>query len=353
MPTELVMPHEAVERFLGRLIDEGPVMGPRERVSQPGFVHFDWLSDPGDLRLNYQTTTIPPKKAFFAPREVLFDFELTDPPKITAVREAEPFTLVGVHPCDLEALRMLDDAYAKEPAEACWPANRARARVIGVDCMPDEYCFCTTADSCYSRARCDLFLTPIERGYFVEVLTPAGEDMLRVSDVDEATDEDREQAKDFGREKAGAMTARLDATPEELAEILESGQFTELWNEIASRCYSCGSCNTTCPTCFCFDINDEFDLGLTGGRRVRSWDSCQLAEFALVAGGHNFRRLRWQRVRHRWYRKFAYLYRTFGRPYCTGCGRCSRACTADINIVDVTNELITRAREGDRQGVQG
>ena len=43
------------------------------------------------------------------------------------------------------------------------------ARVIGVDCMPDEYCFCTSAQSCYSRG-CDLFLTPIERGYFVEVL---------------------------------------------------------------------------------------------------------------------------------------------------------------------------------------
>ena len=346
MPTELVMTHEAVPRFFGRLIEQGPVMGPKERRRQPGYYQFDWLGSADELVLEYQTTTIPPKKAFFPPRDVLFDFELTNPPKFTAERATEPFMLDGVHPCDLEALRLLDDAYAREPAEACWPANRARARVIGVDCQPDEYCFCLSTESCHSRAICDLFLTPIERGYLVEVLSGAGEEMLRVSDVTEATDEDRARAQQFREDKAAGMTAKLDATPAELADILEQSDLTELWHEISDRCYSCGSCNTTCPTCFCFDINDEFDLGLTAGQRVRSWDSCQLAEFALVAGGHNFRRLRWQRVRHRWHRKFAYLYRTFGSSYCTGCGRCSRACTADINIADVTNQAIARARQG-------
>jgi len=341
--TELVMSPEAIDRFMGRLIAEGPVMGPRERRAQPGFTKFDWLTSPEELTLQYTTTTTPPKKAFFPPRQVLFEFELSDPPRITAVQEAEQFTLVGVHPCDLAALSMLDSAYAQEPAEACWPAARARARVVGVDCLPDEYCFCLSTGTCYARDGADLFLTPIDRGYLVEVLTEAGEEMLRLSDVDYATDEDREQADGFRRRKAQGVTASIDASPEELAEILRTNEFDDLWREIAERCYSCGSCNTTCPTCFCFDINDEFDLGLTGGRRVRSWDSCQLQEFALVAGGHNFRRIRWERVRHRWHRKFLYLYDDFGRPYCTGCGRCSRACTADINLVDVTNEIITRA----------
>lgn len=344
MATELVMTHEATGRFIGRLIAEGPVMGPRERRTQPGFVKFDWLTAPEQLTLSYTTTTIPPKKAFFPPRQPLFEFELSAPPTITTVQEATPFTLVGVHPCDLAALNMLDDAYAQEPAEACWPAARARARVIGVDCLPDEYCFCFAMNTCHAREGADLFLTPIHRGYLIEVVTAAGEQMLRLSDVQEASEHDRSEAADFRRKKVGMLSASIDASPEEFAQILEQNDFGDLWREIASRCYSCGSCNTTCPTCFCFDINDEFDLGLTGGRRVRTWDSCQLQEFALVAGGHNFRRIRWQRVRHRWYRKFAYLYRDFGVPYCTGCGRCSRACTADINIVDVSNEVIARAR---------
>ncbi len=344
MARELVMGRAGARSFFGRLIEEGPVMGPRERISQPGFVMFDWLDSAEQLRLEYTTTTIPPKKAFFPPRQPLFEFELSEPPKITTVQEFSAFTLVGVHPCDLAALEMLDDAYAQEPAEACWPASRARARVIGVDCLPDEYCFCFGIGTCYSREGADLFLTPIDEGYLVEVLTEAGGDMLRLSDVEDADDADHEQAAAFRRTKSERMTASIDASPAEFADILEEGDFGELWREVASRCYSCGSCNTTCPTCFCFDIKDEFDLGLTGGRRIRSWDSCQLQEFALVAGGHNFRRIRWQRVRHRWHRKFLYLFRDFGRPYCTGCGRCSRACTADINIVDVSNEIIGRAR---------
>jgi len=320
-------------------------MGPTERRDQPGFYHFDWLHSADELALDYTTTTIPPKKAFFPPRQVLFDFKLTAPPQIETVCGVEPFTLVGVHPCDLEALDMLDDAYGEEPAEACWPANRASAPVIGVDCLPDEYCFCTSVGSSGSRAGTDLFLTPIDRGYLVEVLTQDGEDMLRVGDVEQPTDDDLAAAERFREQKAEMMEAALEAPPAEIAEALANADLVDLWHEIADRCYSCGSCNITCPTCFCFDINDEFDLGLTGGKRVRTWDSCQLAEFALVAGGHNFRRRRWERVRHRWNRKFNYLYHHFGRPYCTGCGRCSRACTADINIVDVTNRIIEIARE--------
>ncbi len=342
MPTEVVMTSKAVDRFVTRLIEEGPVMGPRERRKQPGFAKFDWIESADELMLQYTTTTVPPKKAFFPPRQPLFEFELTVPPKITPLEEATPFTLVGVHTCDLAGLNMLDDAYAKEPAEAVWPAARARARIIGVDCMPDEYCFCF--DTCAGREGCDLFFTPIEHGYLVEVITEAGEDMLRLSDVSRAREDDLNDARNFAAEKGQRITAGIRSSAGDFADILEEGTFEDLWREIAERCYSCGSCNTTCPTCFCFDINDEFDLGLTAGRRVRTWDSCQLQEFALVAGGHNFRRIRWQRVRHRWHRKFLYLYREFDHPYCTGCGRCSRACTADINIVDVSNEIIERAR---------
>src|SRR4030065_426373 len=115
---------------------------------------------------------------------------------------------------------------------------------------------------------------------------------------------------------------------------------------VSYRSHTCGSCTPTCPPCFCFDMADELELNMKRGIRRRTWDSCQLLEFALIAGPHNFREDRWQRVRHRWHRKFLYLFRKYGRPYCTGCGRCSRACIADINIVDVSNQLIHYSRTG-------
>ncbi|MBI5344370.1 MAG: 4Fe-4S dicluster domain-containing protein [Deltaproteobacteria bacterium] len=38
------------------------------------------------------------------------------------------------------------------------------------------------------------------------------------------------------------------------------------------------------------------------------------------------------RLRHRFNRKFNYLTGRFGALFCTGCGRCSRACLMKITI---------------------
>jgi hypothetical protein len=58
-----------------------------------------------------------------------------------------------------------------------------------------------------------------------------------------------------------------------------------------------------CPTCYCFDVNDEVGLGSRAGTRVRSWDSCLFKSHALVAGGENFRHGRASRIKFRFYHK--------------------------------------------------
>ncbi len=61
------------------------------------------------------------------------------------------------------------------------------------------------------------------------------------------------------------------------------------WEELGGRCLSCTACSAVCPTCFCFDIRDTLDPYGETGRRERVWDACTAPQFALVAGGHNFR----------------------------------------------------------------
>ena len=342
---QYVITADELLHFFRRLLQKQPVMGPRERPDQPGFYYFDWLERAEDFALDYIATTIPPKKAFFPPNETLFTFKTGNPPQLAPVFEEFPFVLAGVHPCDLSGIEALDDAYSHPPAEHRWQANRERAIIIGMDCRPDEYCFCTLLGTSANRKPCDLFLTPVGRGYLIEVHSQAGESLLEgVSRLD-ASRQDLEEAEQWRLRKTERIVHTLQAPVDRFADMLDAGGLTRVWKEVAERCYSCGSCNTTCPTCFCFNIDDEFDLTLASGVRKRTWDSCQLLDFARVAGGHNFRGDRWQRVRHRWHRKFLYLYRQFGRPYCTGCGRCSRACTADINIVDVINQLIEAAQQ--------
>ncbi|MCF8129922.1 MAG: 4Fe-4S dicluster domain-containing protein, partial [Deltaproteobacteria bacterium] len=259
----------------------------------------------------------------------------------------QPFVLAGVHPCDLAAIELLDMAYAQHPPEVRWPAERERGIIIGMDCHPDEYCFCTSVGTSENRRPCDLFLTPVEQGYLVEVHTPEGNRLLKNVSTSPFSDRDLREAREWRAGKAAKISAVLDASMAEIASILEKGGFGDIFEETAERCYSCGSCNTTCPTCFCFIMEEHLDADLQTGLRKRTWDSCQLPEFAKVVDGHNFRGERWQRVKHRWHRKFLYLYRQFERPYCTGCGRCGRACTTDINIVDITNRLISHSRKED------
>ena len=108
---------------------------------------------------------------------------------------------------------------------------------------------------------------------------------------------------------------------------------------MGEKCLGCGACTLVCPTCYCFDVNDEVDFSLSAGKRWRVWDSCQFSQFASVAGGHDFRAERSAKQRHRFNRKYQYQAKDTGAVGCVGCGRCARACLVDIKPIDVLNKL--------------
>jgi len=115
-----------------------------------------------------------------------------------------------------------------------------------------------------------------------------------------------------------------------IPEYLAKNHDHEAWEHFGDKCYSCGSCVLVCPTCYCFDVKDEVELSLKEGTRVRLWDGCMLEDFAVVADGHNFRKVRGARFRHRIFRKGKHLMEKYGYFGCVGCGRCADSCTADI-----------------------
>jgi formate hydrogenlyase subunit 6/NADH:ubiquinone oxidoreductase subunit I len=98
------------------------------------------------------------------------------------------------------------------------------------------------------------------------------------------------------------------------------------------RCLGCGACAYVCPTCACFDIQDEG----TGnkGTRVRCWDSCAFSLFTLHTSGHNPREEQTERWRQRILHKFLYMPERQQVYGCVGCGRCSRGCPVDMNILE-------------------
>jgi sulfhydrogenase subunit beta (sulfur reductase) len=112
-----------------------------------------------------------------------------------------------------------------------------------------------------------------------------------------------------------------------------------IWDELGQRCLSCGACSMVCPTCYCFDVKDKLSLDGASGERDRVWDSCMFSEFAEVAHGQNFRASAASRVKYRYYHKqWGYLSK-FERVLCVGCGRCERACKAQISPRVVVDAL--------------
>jgi ferredoxin len=110
------------------------------------------------------------------------------------------------------------------------------------------------------------------------------------------------------------------------------------WEEVAFSCINCGTCTYVCPTCWCFDIQDETQG--KKGVRIRNWDSCMYPIFTLHASGHNPRGTKLDRVRQRFMHKLKYYVDKYENGIqCVGCGRCVQMCPVNIDIRRVCNMM--------------
>ena len=295
---------------------------------------WDYVTEPADVRLDYTVTVLGPKKFIWPSRQTVLAYSLAGDPSPKPVLEHEPQVLFGVHPCDATAIATLDAAFAKDVPDPHYLSRRADTAIVCLDCSRpcDETAFCLDMGSLYPETGWDIMLTAEDDRYFVEVKTDLGQELLKSAKVRAATKQDMQARQAFTERKRAAFHTQLPFEVKYLPEVLDASYDSLVWEAIARRCFSCGSCNTVCPTCYCWDISDDVAMDLTKGCRVRRFDSCQLDTFAEVAGGENFRKERSSRLRHRMFRKGKYILDQTGRTGCVGCGRCDRACIASISI---------------------
>ena len=125
----------------------------------------------------------------------------------------------------------------------------------------------------------------------------------------------------------------------DLQAAVEGSFDSELWSDFAENCVECGACNFICCTCHCFLLADGVD---EDGKPARSklWDACLFNGFARTAGGGTPRPFRAERLRNRFDKKFSFFPQVLGRYACDGCGRCTEACIAKIDIRDVLRRAL-------------
>ncbi|RLB39115.1 MAG: 4Fe-4S ferredoxin [Deltaproteobacteria bacterium] len=303
------------------------------------FFTYKPIEEAKKIHFDYDNTRLSPKGLIFPQSERMFEFSLdTQDPEANILKEApkddSPRAIVGVRPCDAHAVglvrRNFDNPEYRDP---WWVKHVEAATYVGLGCnAPCATCFCkSVGGGPFNEEGLDAMMVDLGDRFLVRALTEKGEEFLsRVQGGEAADEEVLKEARELAQKVTDEMpdtvpTGRLKDLP--VMALFEA----PFWEEVAFACLNCGTCNYLCPTCWCFDIQDE--VYKTEGIRLRNWDSCMFPLFTLHGSGHNPRDQKFQRVRQRFMHKLKYYVDKYGDGVqCSGCGRCVQFCPVNIDI---------------------
>jgi len=342
---DVTIEYNHIDRFIRGLLSHYDVIAP---VARDGRFIFDRIDDPAAVSPQYDTTLLPPVKWIYPNNEVLLEFDLRDITKAEVIAQGRPQALTFVHPCDINAINLMDEILAEEPSDANYLTRRRSTVIIGYECLgpckENHLCFDKGYHIAYKGF--DLFFTDIGGRYYVHVATEAGREIVEEDgSFKKAAYDDWVDLMKARAERKKGFKKVIRGNMEMLSHHLKEAYQNEIWEIEGKKCLSCGACVIVCPTCYCFDVSDEICPDMEKGVRTRRWDGCQLRGFCKVASGENFRKDAAERVRHRVFKKEVYLKKRFGRSGCVGCGRCIDYCIAKISIIDIFNHVMDRVRE--------
>jgi sulfhydrogenase subunit beta (sulfur reductase) len=344
--SEKIIRREDLERFIKALQKDYEVYAPVKEGDCHG---FQLLKGDETVDLDFSNTRLSPKSLVLPQSERMFEFTLDETKEDAhilkeAPKEYPPSVIFGIRPCDAKALRLMNVNFDNpEFRDPWWVKRRDSTAFIGLGCNePRSTCFCTSVGGGpFHEEGLDVLLFDLGDLYLAKALTDKGEQLLEQGGVHEDADADAKKKADALKQGAeGKITSHVPTDKLRDKEVLKLFD-APFWDDVAFACINCGTCTFVCPTCWCFDIQDEVQK--THGDRIRNWDSCMFPLFTLHASGHNPRPEKVQRVRQRFMHKLKYYVDKYGDgAACVGCGRCVNSCPVNIDIREVfelMNEL--------------
>jgi sulfhydrogenase subunit beta (sulfur reductase) len=289
-----------------------------------------------DISLDHVQTELSAKSYVFPRCEELFTYKNTpDGLDIEDTKtEVKETVIMGLRPCDAAAFKYTDTFFNEPNKDFHYNRRREKTIIVSFSCKSaDEFCFCTSVGlNPGSTEGADVLLTFIDNNEaYVEVLTEKGQGLI---------DECKEVFTDTSEVDKAPYLAKVEQkiNGTQITEKLKAAFDSPKWVMQSMACLGCGACAFACPTCTCFDIQDEGDA--KGGARLRCWDSCGFGLFTKHASGHNPRHNQVERRRQRLMHKFAYSVENLNTLSCVGCGRCIRVCPSQLNIVENLNAIL-------------
>jgi len=321
---------EILANWLDDLAQEQTLIAPK---NESGVLLYRPMQNSSDVVWDYIRPVMSIKDAFFPATERLLTIEKNrQGVKLDEFRSEGQQILFGVRPCDARGLLALDALFLEtEPVDSYYARRRENTTIIGLACtgMADT-CFCTsTGGAPDDTTGMDVMVHPVEGGYQVQVLTEKGEEIgeaLGVRKLEFLPPNLLSLNPIYSIPQKESWPAQFDVT---------------FWAEMSERCLSCRICAYVCPTCRCFDVRDETIHTGNGNQfeRILSWDTYAGTVYRRIAGGHNPREAKGERLRNRFMCKFYYYPEQYGPTACTGCGRCVDACPVNIDITEVIQHL--------------
>lgn len=328
---------QAWAQGLERLHASCRLIGP---VKDGDFYRFKALEKGERPDFTLLNTRLSAKSIVYPQSEVMLEYSLDASKEDCHVMKAvatddSPQVVVGIRPCDAKAFLLVQRNFeTPEYKDPYWVRRYAATALVGLACnTPCNTCFCMDAGSGpFHEAGLDILLVDAGDYYWAKAYTARGEAILEDSgwqEEVEPADADMEIEK-LKQAAESKITTRLNT------DKLKDKRVTDLfvapfWEDFAFACINCGTCTYVCPTCWCFDIQDE--ARGTEGVRMRNWDSCMYPLFTLHGSGHNPRDNKTKRLRQRFMHKLKYYVDKYNNGIqCVGCGRCINLCPVNIDI---------------------
>lgn len=336
---DLFLTHDKAKELLKHIASQGiEVFGP---IKKDGSHLIEKIKDQSEIDFSYFITANSIKEALFPRYEKILSYKISQEGiEVEDVSIDKSVVIFGGHPCDAASIPLMEKIFGWDYKDKFFLERREKAVILTLACEEaDKDCFCTSLGySPRGEIGSDILLERVsDQGWKLKLLSEKGKEFAKKYETyfQSTLEVDKKYPKLSDKDIPVQFDAKI------VKSWIDTHFEDPLWEKIASNCWSCAACTYVCPTCHCFDITD--DATMWSGMRTKNWDACTLPYFTLHASQHNPREQHFQRYRQRINHKYSIYVNLFNAISCTGCGRCSRACGAKVNILEAVKMIASAA----------